>query len=73
MSRWRTEECRERDTGAEGIVTKLRQADVLSLQGKPVAEAIRPTGVTEVTSYRWRSEYAGLKVGRVRRLKAPDP
>jgi putative transposase len=54
---------------AEGIVTKLRQVDVLSAQGRPVAEAIRSIGVTEVTYYRWRSEYGGLKGDQVKRLK----
>ena len=46
---------------AEEIVTKLRQVDVLTSQGRPVAEAVRTIGVTEVTYYRWRSEYRGLK------------
>ena len=32
---------------AEEIVAKLRQVEVLSAQGKPVAEAIRSIGVTE--------------------------
>jgi putative transposase len=54
---------------AEEIVTKLRQVDVLSAQGRPVAEAIRSIGVTEVTYYRWRSEYGGLKGDQVKRLK----
>ena len=54
---------------AEEIVTKLRQVDVLSSQGKSIAEAIRSTGVTEVTYYRWRSEYGGLKGDQVKRLK----
>ncbi len=44
---------------AEEIVTKLRQVDVLSSQGKSIAEAIRSIGVTEVTYYRWCSEYGG--------------
>ena len=51
---------------AEEIVAKLRQVDVLAAQGRPVAEAIR---VTEVTYYRWRSEYGGLKGDQVKRLK----
>ena len=34
-----------------------------------VAEAIRSIGVTEVTYYRWRSEYGGLKGDQVKRLK----
>ena len=38
----------------EEIVTKLRQVDVLTSQGKSVAAAIRSIGVTEVTYYRWR-------------------
>jgi transposase-like protein len=54
---------------AEEIVSKLRQVDVLTAQGRPVAEAIRQIGVTEVTYYRWRSEYGGLKSDQVKRLK----
>ncbi len=54
---------------AEEIVTKLRQVDVLNAQGKSMAEAIRSIGVTEVTYYRWRSEYGGLKVDQVKRLR----
>ena len=38
----------------EEIVAKLRQVDVLTSQGRPVAEAVRSIGVTEVTYYRWR-------------------
>jgi len=41
----------------------------LSAQGQSVAEAIRSIGVTEVTYYRWRSEYGGLKGDQVKRLK----
>ena len=54
---------------AEEIVTKLRQVDVLNAQGKSMAEAIRSIGVTEVTYYRWRSEYGGLKGDQVKRLR----
>jgi transposase-like protein len=54
---------------AEEIVGKLRQVDVLLAQGKPVADAVRAIGVTEVTYYRWRNEYGGLKGDQVKRLK----
>jgi putative transposase len=47
----------------EEIVAKLRQVDVLTSQGRPVAEAVRSIGVTEVTYYRRRQEYGGLKSG----------
>lgn len=54
---------------AEEIVAKLRQVEVLTAQGRPVVEAVRSIGVTEVTYYRWRSEYGGLKGDQVKRLK----
>src|SRR6516162_2057983 len=53
----------------EEIVAKLRQVDVLTSQGKAVADAIRAIGVTEVTYYRWRQEYGGLRSDQVRRMK----
>ena len=54
---------------AEEIVSKLRQVDVLVSQGQSVADAIRTIGVTEVTYYRWRQEFGGLKTAQVKRLK----
>ena len=59
---------RKRHT-AEEIVAKLRQVDVLMAQGKPVSDAVRAIAVTEVTYYRWRNEYGGLKGDQVKRLK----
>jgi putative transposase len=53
----------------EEIVAKLRQADVLISQGQSVAEAIRAISVSEVTYYRWRREFGGLKSDQVRRMK----
>jgi putative transposase len=53
----------------EEIVSKLRQVDVLSSQGQRVSEAIRSIGVSEVTCYRWRQEFGGLKSDQVKRLK----
>ena len=59
---------RKRSTPEE-IVGKLRQVEVLTGRGKPVAEAARSIGVTEASYYRWRSEYGGLKLDQVKRLK----
>jgi transposase-like protein len=53
----------------EEVVAKLRQVDVLTSQGMPIVDAIRSIGVTEVTYYRWRNEYGGLKSDQVKRLK----
>jgi putative transposase len=38
-------------------------------QGQSVADAVRSIGVTEVTYYRWRQEFGGLKSDQVKRLK----
>ncbi len=53
----------------EEIVAKLRQADVLISQGQSVSDAVRAIGVTEVTYYRWRQEFGGLKTDQVKRMK----
>ena len=53
----------------EEIVAKLRQVDVLVSQGHAVADAVRSIGVTEVTYYRWRQEFGGLKSDQVKPLK----
>ena len=53
----------------EEIVAKLRQVDVLVSQGQSIADAIRQIGVSEVTYYRWRQEFGGLKIEQVKRLK----
>ena len=59
---------RKRHKPAE-IVARLRQVDVLVSQGKSVADAVRAIGVTEVTYYRWRQEFGGLKSDQVKRMK----
>jgi transposase-like protein len=53
----------------EEIVAKLRQVDVLTGQGRSVADACRRIGVTEQSYYRWRKEYGGLKLDQARRMK----
>jgi putative transposase len=60
--------CQGRATSRE-IVAKLRQVDVLTSQGQGVAESIRSIGVSEVTYYRWRQEFGGLKSDQIKRLK----
>ena len=61
-------QCRRRDTSLKKVA-KLRQVDVLVSQGQSQADAVRSIGVTEVTYYRWRQEYGGLKRDQVKRLK----
>jgi putative transposase len=38
-------------------------------QGQNMVDAIRQIGVSEVTYYRWRQEFGGLKIEQVKRLK----
>ena len=54
---------------AEQIVTKLREAEVLLAKGMALAEVCRQLEITEVTYYRWRKEYGGLRVDQAKRLK----
>ena len=54
---------------AEQIIRHLRQAEVLSSQGRNVSEICREIGVTENTYYRWRKEYGGMGLDQARRLK----
>ena len=55
----------------EEIVAKLRQVDVLVAQGVAIAEAVWQIGVTEVTYYRCRQEYGGLKLDQGKRNADP--
>jgi len=53
----------------EQIIRLLRQAEVELAQGRTVSEVCRGLGVSEASFYRWRTEYGGLKVDQVRRVK----
>jgi putative transposase len=55
--------------GAEEIIRKLRQADVLLAQGKSVLEACRELSISDATYYKWRKAYGGISVDQARRLK----
>jgi len=54
---------------AEEIMAKLREAEVLLGRGKKVAEVVKELGIHEVTYYRWRKEYGGMRVDQMKRLK----
>ena len=56
----------------EEIVAKLRQVDVLTAQGRAVAEAVRTIGVTQVTYYRWRQDMRRDQVKRPRELETEN-
>ena len=53
----------------EEIITKLREAEVLLARGMKVSEVTKTIGIHEITYYRWRKEYGGMKVSQAKRLK----
>jgi putative transposase len=59
----------KRGFGAEQIVSKLRQIEVLMAQGKTAALACKDVGVSEQSYYRWRKEYGGLEIDQAKRMK----
>jgi ACT domain-containing protein len=56
----------------EEIVAKLRQVEVLVSQGQNMVDAIRQIGVSEMTYYRWREEFGGLKTEQVKGKRMLD-
>jgi transposase-like protein len=53
----------------EQIIHLLRQAEVETAGGQPLAQVCRKLGVSEQTYYRWRKEYGGVRTDQARRLK----
>ena len=53
----------------EQIINKLREAEVLLSQGATLSIILKKIGVSDVTYYRWRREYGGMRVSQARRLK----
>ena len=51
------------------IIRMLKQADILSGQGKTVANICRELGISDATYYKWRKSYGGLSVDQAKRLK----
>jgi putative transposase len=54
---------------AEQIINKLREAEVLLSQGATLSIVLKKIGVSDVTYYRWRREYGGMRVDQAHRLK----
>jgi len=55
--------------GAEEVINKLREVEVMLSNGSTIGEASKKIGVTEQTYYRWRKQYGGMKVEQAKRLK----
>ena len=56
----------------EEIIAKLREADVHLAEGMNVSEVCKALGVHQVTYYRWRREFGGMKVSHRLRKAVSD-
>jgi putative transposase len=56
---------KKRRYSTEQIVAALKQLEL----GLPVADLLRQLGISEMTYYRWKKQYAGLESDQVRELK----
>jgi len=52
----------------EQIIRKLKTAEQLIAQGKPVVEVCRVIEVTQPTYLLWREQYGGMQAEEARRL-----
>ena len=53
----------------EQVINLLREAEVALSQGQTVGEVCRSLGISAQSYYRWRTEYGGMKLDQVKRLK----
>ena len=53
----------------EQIINKLREAEVTLSQGAALSAILKKIGISDVTYYRWRKEYGGMRVDQAKRLK----
>ena len=53
----------------EQIINKLREAEIMLSQGATLAVIWKKIGVSDVTYYRWRKEYGGMRVEQAKRLQ----
>jgi len=62
---WKEGAMARRRYNPEEIIAKLREAEILLAQGMKVIEVVRELGIHEVTYYRWRKEYGGMRVNQM--------
>jgi len=53
----------------EQIINKLREAEVMQSQGAMLSTVLKKIGISDVTYYRWRKEYGGMRIDQAKRLK----
>jgi putative transposase len=54
---------------SEQIINKLREAEILLHEGASIVVMTKKIGISDVTYYRWRKEYGGMRIDQAHRLK----
>ena len=54
---------------AEEIIMKMREVEVHQGKGMDLISACKQAGITDVTYYRWRKKYGGMKIDQARKYK----
>ena len=54
---------------AEEIIMKMREVEVHQGKGMDLISACKQVGITDVTYYRWRKKYGGMKIDQARKYK----
>ena len=53
----------------EQIIAMLREIEIEASRGMAVAHAVRKSGISEQTYYRWRKQYGGMGTDQLKELK----
>lgn len=53
----------------EEIIIKLREVEIQQGKGLDLVAACRQAGITDVTYYRWRKKYGGMKIDQAKKYK----
>ena len=63
---------RKKRHSGEQVIGMLREAEVLSSQGHDTEAICKHLGITDVTYYRWRKKYGGMKLDSAKRLREAE-
>ena len=69
MAQERGQKMTKRRFKAEEIIMKMREVEVHQGKGMDLISACKQAGITDVTYYRWRKKYGGMKIDQARKYK----
>lgn len=55
--------------GTDEIIRKLREAEVLSVQGQTIAQVCQKLEISEQTLARWKKQFRGMGDDQIKQLK----